>query len=166
MSSIINTPNETGQQQQQQQQQQYNDSDQPSRDVESASITSSDISPIMDILLHETLLDRNDNDSVDANKLSRRVWEDVKRRLHLLNVYLGIDTDEDENYSYLWDDENGGVDDDQSDSYARSDRTATTVVSSSTSSMGDHLRDDTNNQREGKEEKAVAAVMIRRIQSS
>jgi hypothetical protein len=81
MSSIMNTPNETGQQQMQQQ---YNDVDQPSRDVESASITSSDISPIMDILLHETLLDRNDNDSVDANKLSRRVWEDVKRRTLVL----------------------------------------------------------------------------------
>jgi hypothetical protein len=85
----------------------------------------SDNSPIIPTRLEERF---NRHDHQD-DKLSHRVWEDVKRRLHMLNVYLGIDTDEDESYSYLFDDQS--YMDDHS-IYAPSDRsTATTVASSS-----------------------------------
>jgi hypothetical protein len=39
------------------------------------------------------------------DKMPHRVWQSVKQRLHLINVYIGIDTDEDETYSYLFDDQ-------------------------------------------------------------
>ncbi|KAG7370574.1 hypothetical protein IV203_019144 [Nitzschia inconspicua] len=95
---------------------------------DSASLSSDD-SPIVPIRLHErSLLDR---EMVD-DKLSHRVWEDVKRRLHLLNVYLGIDTDEDESYGYLFDDHS---DNEDHSSYAASDRTATTEAFSMESSV-------------------------------
>ncbi|KAG7344530.1 hypothetical protein IV203_022538 [Nitzschia inconspicua] len=94
---------------------------------DSASLSSDD-SPIVPIRLYErSLLDRE----MDS-KLSHRVWEDVKRRLHLLNVYLGIDTDEDESYSHLFDDHS---DNEDHSSYAASDRTATTAAFSMESSV-------------------------------
>lgn len=125
-------------------------------DTEHYSVAASDSSPMISIRLEERyfLAEAHSRGlSGDDYKMMaspHRVWDDVKRRLHMLNVYLGIDTDEDETFSHLFDDGDG----DDLSSYAASERTLTTVASSTGLSSVQSFEFEYDNE-----------MMIRRIES-